>query len=282
MPDIKTIAVIGAGLMGNGIAQVALTAGYDVTLIDVFPAALQKGLAAIEGRFQKSVEKGKLTAEAKAELMSRLQGAGALADANGKDVVIEAVPELIDLKIKVFEELGQVTGPETVLVSNTSGLSLTRLGAAAKRADKVIGMHFFYPAPVMKLVEVIRGLGTSDETYQTVWALAQSFGKTPVNAPDHPGFVVNRLLVPMMNEAIFLVQEGAKPEDVDTAMKLGCNHPMGPLELADFTGLDVTYNTMQGLFEQLKEEKYRPCPLLKKMVEGGYLGRKSGRGFYQY
>lgn len=282
MAEIKTIAVVGAGLMGNGIAQVALTSGFQVTLIDVFPAALEKGLAAIDGRLQRSVEKGKLTAEEKAATMARLSGAGALAAANGKDVVIEAVPELIDLKVKVFEELGQVTGPETLLVTNTSGLSVTRLGFAAKRPDKTIGMHFFYPAPVMKLVEVIRGLGTSDETAQTATELAKQFGKTPANAPDHPGFLVNRMLVPMMNEAIFLVMEGAKPEDVDAAMKLGANHPMGPLELADFTGLDVTYNTMQGLFENLKEDKYRPCPLLKKMVEGGYLGRKSGRGFYQY
>ncbi|MDU7706242.1 MAG: 3-hydroxyacyl-CoA dehydrogenase NAD-binding domain-containing protein [Clostridium sp.] len=276
------IAVIGAGLMGSGIAQTCAQAGYEVKNIDVFEPAIEKAKENIEKIFVKKIAKRKITEAEKAEVLERLTYSSNMEDVKGADLIIEAVPEKIDLKKSVFEQLDKLADPETLIVSNTSGLSISEIAAATNRPDKVMGVHFFYPAPVMKLVELIRGIATADETYHKVKEFAIAIKKTVVDAPEYPGFIVNRVLVPMQNEAAFMVMEGCKPEDVDNAMKLGCNFPMGPLELTDFVGVDVMLATMTGLYNGFHDSKYRPCPLLETMVKAGHLGRKSGQGFYKY
>jgi len=280
---IAHIAVIGAGTMGNGIAQVSAASGYRVTMIDVSAVALEKGLGTIEKSLSKLTEKGRLSAEDKAAALERLGSQTELVAARDADIVIEAATENPELKLKIFRDLDSICQPEVILASNTSSISLTKIGGATKRADKVIGMHFMNPVPLMSLVEIIRGLGTSDETLATVTALSKKLGKTPVEANDSPGFISNRILCPMINEAIYALMEnvGTK-EAIDTVMKLGMNHPMGPLTLCDLIGLDVVLFVMQVLHRDLGDDKYRPCPLLVRMVDAGYLGRKSGRGFYTY
>lgn len=276
------VAVIGAGLMGSGIAQTCAQAGYSVVNIDTFAPAVEKAKANIEKLFDKKIAKGKMTEEGKADILGRLTYSNAFEDVKGAELIIEAVPEKIEIKKTVFEQLDKLADPETMMVSNTSGLSISEIAAATNRPNKVMGVHFFYPAPVMKLVELIRGIATDDETYDKIREFSLSIGKTVVDAPEFPGFIVNRILVPMQNEAAFMVMEGCKPEDVDNAMKLGCNFPMGPLELTDFVGVDVMLATMTGLYNGFHDSKYRPCPLLETMVKAGRLGRKSGQGFYTY
>lgn len=281
--NIEHIAVIGAGTMGNGIAQVSAASGYRVTMIDVAQSALDKGLGTIEKSLSKLVEKGRLSAEDKAATLGRLGTQTDLAAAREADLVVEAATENPELKLKIFRDLDAACRPEVILASNTSSISLTKIGGATKRADKVIGMHFMNPVPLMTLVEVIRGLGTSDETLATVMDLSKKLGKTPVEANDSPGFISNRILCPMINEAIYALMEGVgTKEAIDAVMKLGMNHPMGPLTLCDLIGLDVVLFVMQVLHRDLGDDKYRPCPLLIRMVDAGYLGRKSGRGFYTY
>jgi 3-hydroxybutyryl-CoA dehydrogenase len=281
--EVKRVAVIGAGLMGSGIAQAVAATVQAVTLFDSDRAQLEKALTGIKRLLDRAVEKGKLSAGEAAATYARVKSATELeAAVNEADLVIEAVPERLDLKKELFIKLDRVAPERAILASNTSGLPVTELGAVTRRPDRVLGMHFFYPAPVMKLVELVRGLGTSEETYRTAEALCARMGKETVAAPDYPGFIVNRLLVPMLNEAIFLVMEGCRPEEVDRAMKFGANHPMGPVELADFVGLDVLLATMTGLYEGFRDPKYRPCPLLVKLVQAGRLGRKTGQGFYRY
>lgn len=276
------VAVIGAGLMGSGIAQTCAQAGYEVKNIDVFEPAIEKAKTTIEGLFAKKIEKGKITQEQKDEILGRLTYSNNMEDVKDAELIIEAVPEKIDLKKNVFAQLDKLADSDTIIVSNTSGLSISEIAAATMRPDKVMGVHFFYPAPVMKLVELIRGIATDDDTYTKVKEFAVSIKKTVVDAPEYPGFIVNRILVPMQNEAAFMVMEGCTPEDVDNAMKLGCNFPMGPLELTDFVGVDVMLATMTGLYNGFHDSKYRPCPLLETMVKAGRLGRKSGQGFYKY
>jgi len=276
-------AVIGAGTMGNGIAHVFAQHGWEVLLIDVAPAALERGVATIKSNLERQVKKGTLSPEATGEILGRIRTTSALEDAAGAALVIEAATENPTLKGQIFETLDRVCGPETILATNTSSISITEIAARTKRADKVIGMHFMNPVPVMQLVEVIRGHATSDETTHRVLELSRALGKTPVEVNDYPGFVANRILLPMINEAIFCVMEGvAEPEAIDTVMKLGMAHPMGPLTLADFIGLDVCLAILEVMHEGLGDDKYRPCPLLRRMVAAGYLGRKSGRGFYDY
>lgn len=281
MKEFK-IAVIGAGLMGGGIAQTCAQAGYEVVNIDLFEPALGKAKNNIEKLYDKKIAKGTMTVEQKAEIMGRLSYSNNFEMVKGAGIVIEAVPEKIDIKKDIFSKIDAVADPDTIIVSNTSGLSISEMASATKRADKVMGVHFFYPAPVMKLVELIRGIATSDATYEKVRAFAIDIKKEVVDCPELPGFIVNRILVPMMNEAAFLVMEGCKPADVDTAMKLGSNQPMGPLELCDFVGIDVMLATMTGLYNGFHDSKYRPCPILENMVKAGHLGRKSGEGFYKY
>ncbi|MEE8107256.1 MAG: 3-hydroxybutyryl-CoA dehydrogenase [Planctomycetota bacterium] len=277
------LGVIGAGTMGNGIAQVFATHQHDVVIADLDQAALDRGLKAIEKSLGRLVKKEKITEENAAEIRGRVSTSttlDALADA---DLVVEAVVEKIDVKRSVFGELDRVTKDSAILASNTSSIWITEIAAATSRPDKVIGMHFMNPVPMMKLIEVIRGQDTSDETTARVFELAESMGKVPVEVNDSPGFVSNRVLLPMINEAIYCVHENvAKPEAIDTVMKLGMAHPMGPLALADFIGLDVCLAILEVLHRELGDSKYRPCPLLRKMVLAGHLGRKSGRGFYPY
>ena len=281
--EIEKIAVIGAGTMGNGISQVCAASGYAVTMIDVIPAALEKGLQTIRKSLGKLAEKGRLSEEQKSAALKAITTAGELGAAAGADLVIEAATENVELKLKIFRDLDAIARPGVILASNTSSISLTKIGGATKRPDKVIGMHFMNPVPLMTLVEIIRGLGTSDETTSTAMEVCRRLGKTPVEARDSPGFISNRILCPMINEAIFALEEGiGTPEAIDTVMKLGMNHPMGPLTLADFIGLDVCLAILNVLHEGLGDPKYRPCPLLKRMVDAGWLGRKSGRGFYSY
>jgi 3-hydroxybutyryl-CoA dehydrogenase len=280
--EIKQVGVLGAGLMGSGIAEVAARAGYPVTLFDTDAKALAKGKTRIEASVNKSVEKGKLDAAVAPEIISRIKLGASLDELAGADLIIEAVYENLAVKKEAFKKLDALAKPGAILASNTSGLSITEISAVTRRPDHVLGLHFFYPAPRMELVEMVRGLATSDPTYETARAFVAQTGKTAILAQDYPGFIVNRILLPMINEAVFCVMEGAKPEDVDAGMKLGCNHPMGPLELADFVGIDVALATITGLYENLRDSKYRPCPLFVKMVEAGWLGRKTGRGFYKY
>ena len=281
--DVKRVAVIGAGTMGNGIAHVFAHSGYEVTLVDLEPSLLNRALTTIEKNLSRQVKKEKITeAEMKATL-GRIATAAELEVAAEAQLVIEAITEDPEIKFGLFKKLDQICPPEVLFGSNTSSISITEIAAQTKRADQVVGIHFMNPVPMMQLVEIIRGLATSDETRDAAVGLAQKVGKTPVEVNDYPGFVSNRILMPMINEAVYCVMEGvATPEAIDTVMKLGMNHPMGPLALGDLIGLDTCLAIMNVLHEGLGDSKYRPCPLLRKMVRAGYLGRKSGRGFYTY
>ena len=281
--SIKTVAVLGAGTMGNGIAHVFARAGYRVLLRDVDKARLDRGLETIGKNLDREVKKGKLTDAGKAAALGRIQLVTDTVPLVGADFVVEAVPEQRDLKIRVLKEVDPLLGPGVILASNTSSISITELAAHTRRPDRFIGMHFMNPVPMMVLVEVIRGLATSDATFGTTMSLCEKLGKNPVAVNDSPGFVSNRVLMPMINEAAFAVMEGvATPEAVDAVMKLGMNHPMGPLELADLVGLDVCVDILDVLHKGLGDPKYRACPLLRRYVAAGWLGRKSGRGFFQY
>ena len=282
--EIKKICVLGAGLMGSGIAQVAAETGFDVSLRDIEDRFVQSGLNNIRKNYERAISKGKMKKEQTDPILARIQGTVDLAAAvKGAEIVIEAVIENMELKKRVYQELDPLCVPGTILASNTSGLSITEIASVTKRPDRVIGMHFFNPVPVMKLVEIIRGQSTGEETFQVVRALAEKMGKTPIAINEAPGFAVNRILVPMMNEAIFVLQEGiASAEDIDKGMLLGANHPIGPLALADLVGLDTLLMVQENLYQEFGDSKYRPCPLLRKMVRAGHLGRKSGRGFYEY
>lgn len=279
----KKIGVVGAGTMGNGIAQAFAQAGFDVVMSDVAQAALDRAMATISGSYDRLIKKEKMTSEQKAAALGRIQTATELAALKDADLVIEAATENLDLKLKIFRQLDELAKADAVIASNTSSISITKLAASTKRADKVIGMHFFNPVPLMALVELIRGLQTSDATYAAVEEVSKAVGKTPVQVRNSPGFVVNRMLCPMINEAIFALGEGlATAAQIDEAMKLGANHPIGPLALCDMIGLDVQLAVMNVLFDGFKDPKYRPAPLLVEMVEAGYLGRKTGRGFFTY
>ena len=279
----ETIGVIGAGTMGNGIAQVAARAGYTVIMRDVQDEFLERGLKSIDRSLQRDVDKSRLAEEEKRAIIARVSATTALDALKDADFVVEAVTENFGVKADIFRALDELTKPEAILASNTSSISITKLGGATRRPDKVIGMHFMNPVPVMKLVEVIRGIATSDETYGRTHALTERLEKIPLECNDSPGFVSNRVLMPMINEAIFALYENvATRESIDGIMKLGMNHPMGPLTLADFIGLDVCLAILNVLHEELGDPKYRACPLLKRYVDAGWLGRKSGRGFYQY
>ena len=281
---MEKFVVIGAGTMGNGIAHTAAASGFATTLVDVSQEYLDRGMKTVSSNLQRGVDKGKMSADEKQTILDRIKATTdidtAVADA---DIVVEAIIENLAAKVQLFEKLDKLTKPECILASNTSSISITKLAAATKRPGKVIGMHFMNPVPVMTLVEVIRGIATDDETWQRVEDLSKRMGKTPIEVNDYPGFISNRVLMPMINEAIFALYEGvATPEAIDGVMKLGMNHPMGPLTLADFIGLDVCLAILRVLEDGFGDPKYRPCPLLVKMVDAGWLGRKSGRGFYSY
>ena len=281
--NIKTIGVIGAGQMGSGIAQVAATSGFNVVIHDLSSQSLEKAINGIGKSLSKLCEKGKITAESKSSAESRISTTQSLETFRSSDLVIEAVSENESLKFQLFEKLDLICPAHTILASNTSSISITKIAAKTKRPDKVVGMHFMNPVPLMKLVELIRGLRTSNATYESVKLVAQSLDKTCVESKDYPGFIVNRILMPMINEAVYALYEGlASVEDIDNAMKLGTNQPMGPLTLADFIGLDTCLSIMNVLHDGLGDSKYRPCPLLKQYVAAGLLGRKSGQGFYNY
>ncbi|HEY0370492.1 MAG TPA: 3-hydroxybutyryl-CoA dehydrogenase [Thermoanaerobaculia bacterium] len=281
--EMKNIVVIGGGTMGNGIAHTAAASGFDVTLVDVNDQILQRAVSTITANLQRGVDKGKMTAEERDAVVARIRPNTDLQSIGDADIVIEAILEKLEAKTELFAKLDTITKPECILASNTSSISITKIAAATKRPDKVIGMHFMNPVPVMTLVEVIRGIATSDETWVKVEDLAKRMGKTAIEVNDYPGFISNRVLMPMINEAIFTLYEGvATREAIDGVMKLGMNHPMGPLTLADFIGLDVCLAILRVLEQGFGDPKYRPCPLLVKMVDAGWLGRKSERGFYDY
>jgi 3-hydroxybutyryl-CoA dehydrogenase len=281
--SVQTIMVIGAGQMGSGIAQVCAQAGYSVLLNDLKPEFVERGLAGIRKNLNRQVDKGRMTSEQLEEIVGRLTSSHDLQDAAKADLIIEAAVENMDIKAKIFAQLDAIAPAHAILASNTSSLPITEIAAATKRPEKVIGMHFMNPVPVMKLVEIIRGLATADEVYQTIEDITKTLQKVPVEVNDFPGFVSNRILMPMINEAIYTLYEGvATKEAIDEVMKLGMNHPMGPLTLADFIGLDTCLYIMETLHEGFGDDKYRPCPLLRKYVKAGWLGRKSGRGFYTY
>ena len=281
--DIQTIGIIGAGTMGNGIAHTAARSGFKVILHDIAESFLDRAVSTIAKNLEREVAKGKITANDKNAALSRISAVTQNSALSEADFVIEAVIEDIETKLRVFEGMDRIARPDVILASNTSSISITKIASKTKRPDKVIGMHFMNPVPVMPLVEVVRGIATSDETYRMTKELAESLGKTAVEVNDYPGFVSNRVLMPMINEAVYCVMEGVgSAEAIDSVMKLGMNHPMGPLALADLIGLDVCLDIMEVLHSGLGDSKYRPCPLLRKIVDAGHLGRKSGRGFYKY
>jgi 3-hydroxybutyryl-CoA dehydrogenase len=281
--SITTVGIVGAGTMGNGIAQACAVSGINVVMVDISDAAVAKGIATVSGSLDRLVKKEKITLDAKAAAMARIKGSTSYDDLKGAQLVIEAATENYDLKVKIVKQLDALLAPEVIVATNTSSISITKLAAVTARADRFIGMHFFNPVPMMALVEIIRGLQTSDATHAAVHAMATALGKTPITVKNAPGFVVNRILVPMINEAFFVLAEGlATPEDIDAGMKLGCNQPIGPLALADMIGLDVCLAVMDVYVSEYADSKYRPCPLLKEMVAAGRLGRKTGQGVYSY
>ena len=280
---VEKIGVVGAGQMGAGIAQVAAVAGFDVFLNDISAELVQKGIDGIRSRLERQEQKGKIDADTVQDALSRITACDSLEKLEPADFVVEAAPERESLKVEIFRKLNEILKPEAILASNTSSISITRMGAASGRADRFIGMHFMNPVPVMKLVEIISGLATSEQTENTTVELAERMGKTCTRSKDFPGFIVNRILMPMINEAVYALYEGVgSAEDIDNGMKLGTNQPMGPLALADLIGLDTCLSIMEVLHDGLGDSKYRPCPLLRQYVDAGWLGRKTGRGFYRY
>ncbi|MGA0570320.1 3-hydroxybutyryl-CoA dehydrogenase [Variovorax sp. VNK109] len=281
--SIQTVGIIGAGTMGNGIAQACAVSGLQVVMVDISDAAVAKGVATVSGSLDRLIKKEKITEADKTAALARIKGSSSYDDLKTAQIVIEAATENYELKLKILKQVDALVAPEVILASNTSSISITKLAAATTRADRFIGMHFFNPVPMMALVEIIRGLQTSDATHDAVKTLAEALGKSPITVKNAPGFVVNRILVPMINEAFFVLAEGiATPEDIDAGMKLGCNQPIGPLALADMIGLDVCLAVMDVYLAEFGDSKYRPCPLLKEMVAAGRLGRKTGRGVYSY
>jgi 3-hydroxybutyryl-CoA dehydrogenase len=280
---IKTVGIIGAGTMGNGIAQACAVSGIDVVMVDISEAAVSKGIATVAGSLERLLKKEKITPADRDAALARIKGSTSYDDLKAAELVIEAATENYDLKVKILKQIDAMVPPEVIIASNTSSISITKLAAVTSRAEKFIGMHFFNPVPMMALVEIIRGLQTSDATHEAVQTMARTLGKSPITVKNAPGFVVNRILVPMINEAFFVLAEGlATPEDIDSGMKLGCNQPIGPLALADMVGLDVCLAVMDVYLSEFGDSKYRACPLLKEMVAAGRLGRKTGQGVYKY